>query len=907
MPQSQVQPTVSQQYKLSLVSGGTPSLPRASYSSSCNKNISCLTADQLNYIVPFNNQIKLFSIETRQCVKTLKFNNNEILSKIFDSTSVAHIALGDLLTLSADEGKNEEKFITIFTKNGQIIVLNYKGKLIESPKIVNLNLSPEQSIFKVFQSTDGKGKAILKILTIVDKPSSSLATYHLYDSSDDKPTLALIKSFENVISLTWSSNDHYIAILSQNKESTSDKKMIHIQSIFDDSYQREFPLASVLSKTTTQHQPATTSNNSRYVSSMAIDNNASQLALGFVSGVISIVNLGENANLQTRLLKWHIDSVLSLAFNEDGTYLLSGGWEKVLIFWQLSTNLQQFLPRLNGIIVDCQIIGSKYYSISLQMIENPTMSQYQILLLNSSDLISKLSINGPLPIFANPIKSTIQPISSINTKMSNSISKLISFQEKQQRKLHNLKRQDFTTCIKINPITKNLYFPHVSSLQIFNFYKNDQISYQNMTSTLSNSMGKVKTELNIKEPTIANLTFTHNGDWLITYEIEYQPSDLLSSNDQTHILKFWSLIPESNQWELKTKIINPHGINVPIIKLIPSPIAFPGKEIGILTADNNGGLKYWSIVEEENNEDARVANWSLTKMLPPNFNHFSNCVSVAWSHDGSLIFHGFEYKLQILEFNHDKDGSEGFVKVGHEFNFDSEIQTITLSNDSNLIVVTKTNLVVINLLLGAVVTTLDIYPFVDGAYKNGNLERLIACDQNSGNVALVLNGKAQDEKDEVKYNSKIIVFNSDLSVKIDIFNHDEYISWIGWNYDSDFIFLDMSLRLGVIGTTVNNEMIDEVNKEGIFDGLMTTTGSEVITSNENNLNTGDKFVEQLRKLSNKTNTNIDAEAGDDMVTDLINGEKKEKSLNMKSFTGMFDNIQNIQMDTLFDSVMKVIS
>ncbi|CAI4861051.1 CRB_1a_G0054750.mRNA.1.CDS.1 [Saccharomyces cerevisiae] len=87
---------------------------------------------------------------------------------------------------------------------------------------------------------------------------------------------------------------------------------------------------------------------------MAIDNMGQQLAVGFASGVISIVSL---ADLQIRLLKWHIDSVLSLSFSHDGSYLLSGGWEKSCEFMAIETNSQQFLPRLNGIIIDCQVLG----------------------------------------------------------------------------------------------------------------------------------------------------------------------------------------------------------------------------------------------------------------------------------------------------------------------------------------------------------------------------------------------------------------------------------------------------------------------------------------------------------------------------------------------------------------------
>ncbi|EFJ41335.1 hypothetical protein VOLCADRAFT_107736 [Volvox carteri f. nagariensis] len=50
-------------------------------------------------------------------------------------------------------------------------------------------------------------------------------------------------------------------------------------------------------------------------------------------------------------LHWHAHPVGALAFSPDGTYLLSGGQEGVLVLWQLDSNRRTFLPRLGGPIV----------------------------------------------------------------------------------------------------------------------------------------------------------------------------------------------------------------------------------------------------------------------------------------------------------------------------------------------------------------------------------------------------------------------------------------------------------------------------------------------------------------------------------------------------------------------------
>ena len=143
------QATVYQKYKLSVVSGGKPVLPRSANKSSCNKGIACLTHDELNYIVPFNNQIKVYSIETRQCVKTLKFANNQCLSEVFvsDQATIAQISLGDVTSENSAQ-RQEDRELTVFTNDGRIIILNYKGKLVDSPKLLQVKLDQGETVCK---------------------------------------------------------------------------------------------------------------------------------------------------------------------------------------------------------------------------------------------------------------------------------------------------------------------------------------------------------------------------------------------------------------------------------------------------------------------------------------------------------------------------------------------------------------------------------------------------------------------------------------------------------------------------------------------------------------------------------------------------------------------------------------
>ncbi|SCU93651.1 LAME_0F04544g1_1 [Lachancea meyersii CBS 8951] len=885
-----VQSVLHQKYKVGVVSGGKVVFPRSSNRSCSAKTVTLLTHDQSGVIVPFNNQLKIYSLETRQCVKTLKYANNKQLTEQFlgpTAGQVCDLALGDVTQEQQKQQEglesidDREKHISVFSSSGSVTVVNCKGRLVEEAKVVELggSFAHNESLVKVFQND---AKTVLRALTSAQE-SSTAYTYRMYDYNRTEQKLVECRKIEHVLLTAWSANGQHLCALTKDQSS---KKVLTLWSVFSsdsssssyDENELQLPLPITSSS-------ANASPNSQFVTVMALDNNCTQLAIGFASGVINVLNLQDHSS---RLLKWHIDSVLSLCFTPDGSYLLSGGWEKVLSLWQLSTNLQQFLPRLNGVVVDCDIVNDKFYSLGLQLTENQTSSDYQLLILNSTDLNSRVSVSGPLCVYQTAIKDVVLPMSAVSSKASALPSDVGKSSKKQQRKLKR-KRQDYSSIFEVQPKTKHLYFPHISAVQAYDFYKNEQVSYQYLASGVNNSMGKVRSELNLKEPTIADVKFTKDGKWMISHEIEFSPDNLLSSNDLQHVLKFWRG-SETGDWVLETKVISPHGVKAPVTSILVAPRSV-NNSYGCLTADNNGGLKYWFYNE-------KVSNWQLSKVSSPNNNHFSNSVELAWSIDGSLIFHAFDDKVTVLDFNtfgKFKKDSEGAF---NEFTMDSSVQSLMLVNDSNLIVATQTTLNAVNLLLGEVEGAFDLFPYVNGVYRNGHLARLMSCDEKNGRIGFVVNQQNPDDSKQLpaKHTSRVLVFNADLTQRLGSFVHDEYISCIRWNHDTDFIFLDVKNRLGVVSTTTSSEMFEEVDKDAVLDQLGTS-----------------RFESELNKLASSKRNAADgieeheATEQEEATLGFINGEKSQKLLNMNSFTSMFENLENVQMDTFFDRILKVIS
>jgi NET1-associated nuclear protein 1 (U3 small nucleolar RNA-associated protein 17) len=72
--------------------------------------------------------------------------------------------------------------------------------------------------------------------------------------------------------------------------------------------------------------------------------------------------------------RWHSHAVGALCFSHDGSHLLSGGQENVLVIWQLETLHKTFLPRLGGPIThitrcphdaSCYAIGQQDNAVRL--------------------------------------------------------------------------------------------------------------------------------------------------------------------------------------------------------------------------------------------------------------------------------------------------------------------------------------------------------------------------------------------------------------------------------------------------------------------------------------------------------------------------------------------------------------
>lgn len=95
---------------------------------------------------------------------------------------------------------------------------------------------------------------------------------------------------------------------------------------------------------------------------------AASLAVGDVAGRIILNHYTPQTmrKPRTTIHHWHSNAVTALEFMQDGLYMISGGSEAVLTFWQLDTGHKQFMPRLGGEIMSISISPNhKYYCVGL--------------------------------------------------------------------------------------------------------------------------------------------------------------------------------------------------------------------------------------------------------------------------------------------------------------------------------------------------------------------------------------------------------------------------------------------------------------------------------------------------------------------------------------------------------------
>ncbi|ODQ67406.1 WD40 repeat-like protein [Nadsonia fulvescens var. elongata DSM 6958] len=777
------------------------------------------TNDKKYFIVLFPFELRVYLFATKQCVKNIPVN----------------------VSGASDMYLDEEDKVWIATTSGSCQIVNLQDKSIIStfdfgvPILKIVNIQESENKFLVISSKISDKKDASK------KPTVSRQLLELTDSSNGERkdwNVSTVFSVKNSTLSAISNNKLFFALYTSHKN-TEQIQVIQLNQDF------------TINKTVIV-------NRSRAVSSMSISD-AGILAIGSVTGVIDLYyHVFAEPTPSIRALKWHVDSVLSLSFSLDGDYLLSGGKERVLVFWQLETDNMQFLPRLGDDIMNIVVDkSSELYALRL--------GDDEIVVLSSIDLNSRLQISG--------VKA--------------SFSKLPSEPEKEKRKRKNRENGaervgDYTVPFYLHPKNNQVYLPinNGSKMQVYDLKRDEQLYVQTIAETLQT--GKVKIEEQIQDPQITKVGFTIDGEWMATVDEKVTPpiDNLLSGKDKEINLKFWKHSEKTNKWELATRVNSPHGLGKSIHSVIPAPESYYGGQ-AFLTASQDGGVKLWRPREPKEIKDkipvnkagvapntkSRQISWTVRKLIPAG-PLTSSAVTLGWSDDASVIVLGFETSIYIID--------------AQTFEVTKTLPNIMGSRCRSLHIVgtyivalSKTRVAVYDLLNDRLNWSIQVWSPQGG-------HRLLAFDRVNNRFALSINYFTT----EFKPASKIFIFTPETPLPLHIQYHNNAVSALrNVQGTSNYIFIDINSRIHILSFSGRSS----------YKSLAQSTLSPSV-----------EFTKGISVLYSTSKQNIVSQQASSIVAEE---DQVEQVLSVHTLEKVFDgseyNIMNIE--TMFEKVLGTIN
>ncbi|XP_061313586.1 WD repeat-containing protein 75 [Pezoporus flaviventris] len=247
-------------------------------------------------------------------------------------------------------------------------------------------------------------------------------------------------------------------------------------------------------------------------------------------------------------LHWHHDIVMDLAYSVEGTSLLSGGVESVLVLWHNESDCRKdFLPRLGSPI--------EYISVS-----------------SDGSLCCTLHKDNRITIINS------------NLRFSKSIQGLI-------------KSIDVKTGLVVDPRTKALVLNgEPGHLQFYSLQSDQQLF------SLDIVQRQYIHQAGLKQADLVKVAFSARGKWLATVEEREEAADPELQ------LKLWFYDEETQSFKLNTRVNTPHEDHITDMcfrdmdECHDSPI--------LVTAGRDCVFKVWVTVEDTDPEAQQSVSWS---------------------------------------------------------------------------------------------------------------------------------------------------------------------------------------------------------------------------------------------------------------------------------------------------------
>uniref|UniRef100_A0A6Q2XMT8 WD repeat-containing protein 75 second beta-propeller domain-containing protein n=1 Tax=Esox lucius TaxID=8010 RepID=A0A6Q2XMT8_ESOLU len=265
------------------------------------------------------------------------------------------------------------------------------------------------------------------------------------------------------------------------------------------------------------------------------------IATGHADGKIRLWrNFNQKKEYTYSTLHWHHNAVNTLRFTPEGTNLLSGGIESVLVQWRYTQeNQKDFLPRLGAAITHIAV--------------SPDGS-----LFCTSHADNKITI----------ILSSVK-VSAI---------------------IQGLVKDDCVrTDLMIDPRSKALVLNgKPGHLQFYSLHRDKQLYNLDIVQQ------EYIHEQGVDQFQVVKAAFDTHGDWLATVEERRQKSSELEIN-----LKLWSYDEQTQSFVLNTTVTAPHEDQITAMCFSPSP-----ETTLLVTTSLDGHFKAWLLADHSDTEES---------------------------------------------------------------------------------------------------------------------------------------------------------------------------------------------------------------------------------------------------------------------------------------------------------------
>ncbi|KAJ1922353.1 NET1-associated nuclear protein 1 [Mycoemilia scoparia] len=377
--------------------------------------------------------------------------------------------------------------------------------------------------------------------------------------------------------------------------------------------------------------------------------------INFMYCLVSLDKNTINHNVSKRALHWHARKVNSVAFTEDGNFMLSGGQEGVLVIWQLGTENRTFISRLGADIVGVTASQDQlYYAVTLSdntvrvysALNLKLVSITQGLQLAGHIIASKLAAHTSAKLETPKVKGLLRQIlasNSTNVIGISGISEARGFTAKQYNEaIQIVMPKRFTTNLVVNPVTNHLTLNGESGLlQVYNPISDRSVSTIEVAAF--NKVSGSTPEHGAKVPHVNLVAYSNDGQWMATVDSRMDQGFETDSSKELY-LKFWHWSPKLQRYELNTRIDNPHPSKIFGIAFQPSRSS-NGKPLCVTTGDD-GNFRVWQLQRPREGQKRSLLYWTTHSA---GYYRGITPTGVAFSKDGSALAVTFGHSILIWD------------------------------------------------------------------------------------------------------------------------------------------------------------------------------------------------------------------------------------------------------------------